>query len=321
MAYPIDEKLVVAIASSALFNLAQSHEVYESTDLETYRRYQRDHEDDPLDQGPAFSFIRRLLTLNLNADDSPVEVVLLSRNDPDTGLRVMNSIAHHSLGMSRAAFLNGEYPWRYVDAFNATLFLSANEFDVRAANDAGLPAGQVFGAIYMDDRTDQELRIAFDFDGVVADDSAEAVFQAGGLDLFHQHEAAKADIPLPPGPLQPFLAKVGELQQHEHRRKKKDPFYRERIVTALITARDAPAHERVVKTLRSWGIDVDKAFFLGGIDKTRILAEFRPHIFFDDQVMHVENAAGVVPSVFIPYGDLNESHAPHGHSENGGSDD
>ncbi len=314
MPYPIDEKLVVAIASSALFDLAESDEVFRSGDLETYTRYQLEHENQILRQGPAFPFIRRLLSLNRHLQGDPIEVVLLSRNDPDTGLRVMNSIADHGLPISRAAFLNGEDPWRYLGVFNAVLFLSANASDVRAALNEGLPAGQVFAAMYIDDRTDPELRIAFDFDGVIADDSAEAVYQSKGLDLFLEHEAEKADVPLPPGPLQPFLTGIAELQRLELVHKDEDSAYSPKIVTALITSRNAPAHKRVVKTLRAWGLRVDKAFFLGGMEKARVLATFRPHIFFDDQEMHVQNAAGVVPSVLIPYGELNKGSQSSGES-------
>lgn len=306
MPYPIQDKLVVAIASSALFDLTESDAVFRSSDLETYRRYQQEHEDEPLRQGPAFPFIRRLLSLNGSLAGTPIEVILLSRNDPDTGLRVMNSIAYHGLPISRAAFLNGEDPWRYMEPFNALLFLSANAQDVRGALAQNLAAGQVFAAMYIDDPTDSELRIAFDFDGIVADDSAEAVYQERGLDLFLEHEVEKADVPLPPGPLQPFLARIAELQDLELKQREEDSGYLPKIVTALVTSRNAPAHERVVNTLRNWGIRVDKAFFLGGMEKARVLATFKPHIFFDDQEVHVQNAAGVVPSVLVPYGELNK---------------
>lgn len=307
MPYPIEEKLVVAIASSALFDLTESHRVYEEEGVEAYREYQRAHESDILDRGVAFPLIRRLLEIELGPeDDPPVEVVLLSRNDPDTGLRVFNSIAYYNLRISRAAFVSGGNPFRYMDAFDASLFLSANPDDVRRAVKRGLPAGRVFPTDFIDDETEPELRIAFDFDGVIVGDSAEAVYQADGLDAFHDAEEANADDPLEPGPLKRFFSEVGALQEEERKLHDKDPSYEPQIRTAIITARDAPAHERLVTTLRSWGILVDEAFFLGGVDKSRILRPFKPHIFFDDQARHIEGTKGVAPSVHIPYGVANE---------------
>jgi 5'-nucleotidase len=301
--FPIEDKLVIAVASSALFDLSESHRVYRERGVEEYRRYQRENENITLAPGVAFPLIRRLLRLNGAEDtDKPVEVVLLSRNDPDTGLRVFKSIQHHKLDITRAAFVSGRSPFRYLDLFNAALFLSANERDVREAVMRGAPAGHVLPTEFVDDVGESELRIAFDFDGIVADDSAEAIFQSSGLGAFHDAEASAAAVPMPAGPLSRFFREVAKLQQRERERKEAFRSYEPRLRIAIVTARNAPAHERVVTTLRDWGIEVDEVFFLGGIEKARILKEFRPHIFFDDQLGHVEGTSKLVPSAHVPFG-------------------
>ena len=272
MPYPIDEKLVIAVASSALFDLSESDRVYRESGLEAYRAYQRQHENDILASGVAFPLIKRLLSLHRpDETDHPVDVILLFRNDPDTGLRVFKSIEHHGLNITRAAFVNGRNPFRYLNAFNACLFLSANPYDVRSAIMSGAPAGRVFPTEFVDDASESELRIAFDFDGVIADDSAEAIFNADGLAGFLKAEREKAAVPLPVGPLHRFFSEVAKLQQREITRKATDPKYQPRIRIAIVTARNAPAHERIVTSLRNWGIQVDEVFFLGGINKTRVL--------------------------------------------------
>jgi 5'-nucleotidase len=303
--YPIEQKLVIAIASSALFDLSESHRVWVEKGEEEYRRYQREHENETLPRGVAFPLVRRLLSLNgAGDDDSPVEVILLSRNDPDTGLRVLKSIATYGLPISRAAFVKGRTPFRYLDAFNASLFLSANEDDVRMAVARGAPAGQVLPTEFVDD-PEAELRIAFDFDGIIADDSAETVFKSSGLAAFHASEVQAAAVPMPAGPLSKFFREVAKLQQREIARKEKEPSYEPRLRLAIITARNAPAHERVVTTLREWGIEIDEVFFLGGVEKARILKEFRPHIFFEDQISHLQAASRMFPCVHVPFGVAN----------------
>ncbi|TXF13828.1 5'-nucleotidase [Pelomicrobium methylotrophicum] len=307
MAYAIDQKLVIAVASSALFDLTESDRVFRERGLEEYRKYQRENENVPLGPGVAFPLVKRILRLNHKGeDDRPVEVVLLSRNDPDTGLRVFKSIEHHGLDISRAAFVNGGNPFRYMNSFNASLFLSANPEDVRKAVERGLPAGRVFPTKFTDREEDVELRIAFDFDGVVVDDSAEAVFKKDGLEAFQNAERSGAGKPLEKGPLARFFHEIARLQQLEKKRQSRDSAYTPRLRTAIVTARSAPAHERVVTTLRAWEIEVDEVFFLGGIDKSRVLKEFQPHIFFDDQLAHIEGVAGVTPSVHVPFGIGNE---------------
>lgn len=304
--YPIHEKLVIAVASSALFDLSESDRVFREEGLEAYRRYQRANETAPLRPGVAFPLVRRLLGLNSSSDDdTPVEVILLSRNDPDTGLRVFKSIQHHGLGISRAAFVNGKLPFRYLEAFNAALFLSANPHDVRHAIMRGAPAGQVLPTDFVDNLHETELRVAFDFDGIIADDSAEAVFKSEGLEAFLAAEAGAATRPMPKGPLARFFLELAKLQKREMAKRELDPEYEPRVRTAIVTARNAPAHERVVTTLRQWGIEVDEVFFLGGIEKARVLEVFRPHIFFDDQASHVEGSRRIVPSVHVPFGVAN----------------
>lgn len=305
MPISLNDRLVVAVASSALFDLAASDRVFREEGEEAYRRHQREHEDDVLAPGVAFPLVRRLLALNGTGDDEQVvEVVLLSRNDPDTGLRVFNAIEHHGLAISRAAFVKGRNPYLYMSAFNASLFLSANADDVRSAVAKGLPAGQVFPTAFVDD-AEAELRIAFDFDGIIADDSAEAVFKADGLAGFHSSERELALEPLKAGPLQRFFAEVAGLQAKERARQEREAAYQPRLRIAIVTARNAPAHRRVITTLRGWGIQVDEAFFLGGVEKAEILRTFQPHIFFDDQLTHIEGTSQATPSVHVPFGVAN----------------
>ena len=304
MLYPIDQKLVVAVASSALFDLSQSHKVYCEQGVEAYRKYQETHIDLTLEKGVAFPFIRRLLRLNhIFAEEQPVEVVLLSRNSPETGLRVFRSIQHYGLDITRAGFFSGSSPYPYLPAFNATLFLSANAQDVQAACAEGYAAGRVLDA-KMEDDDDEELRIAFDFDGVIASDDAEKVYQEKGMEAFHSAESHQAQTPLQPGLLADLFAKISALQQLELQKRSADPHYRQIIKTAIVTARNAPAHERLINTLKSWGVDVNEAFFLGGIDKARILDIMHPHIFFDDQLGHLAHLKNI-PAVHIPFGIIN----------------
>ncbi|MEW2051090.1 5'-nucleotidase [Streptomyces sp. NPDC005476] len=305
--YELKNRLVVGIASSALFDLAEADAVFRDHGEEAYRAYQEEHLDDTLDKGVAFPFIRRLLSLNdLSPDDPLVEVIILSRNDPDTGLRVMRSIQSYSLPISRAIFMQGRSPYHFMPALNMSLFLSANEDDVREAVALGLPAGRVLGPAVADEGDDQDLRIAFDFDGVLADDASEQVYRAGGIEGFRSHETTNAATPHDPGPLRDFLAGVNRLQRREEEQRAQDADYEIRVHVSLVTARAAPAHERPVRSLKNWGVTVNDAFFLGGIDKSTIMEVLRPHIFFDDQVGHLTGTARSTPSVHIPFGKLNE---------------
>jgi len=308
MAFPIEEKLVVAVASSALFDLEESDRVFQERGKEEYRKFQRQHLDDTLKKGVAFPFIRRLLNLNsVYIEEQPVEVILLSRNDPDTGQRVFRSIKHYGLNISRAGFLSGKSPFRYIPAFNASLFLSANAQDVQNAVKANYPAGTVLDTKIVDDENDMELRIAFDFDGVLADDEAEAVYKkTKDIHKYHDSETEKADIPLNPGPLNDLFRKLSRFQALESEKAAKDRNYNRALRTAIITARNAPADDRFVTTLRNWGVTVDETFFLGGIDKSRILSVMQPHIYFDDQLSHLDSAGRNIPSVHVPFGIANE---------------
>ena len=304
MAYPIEEKLVIAVASSALFALDEADTVFRNEGVRAYREYQRKHENDVLSPGIAFPFVRRFLELNtIFPERQPAEVVLLSRNDSDTGMRVFNSIEHYNLGIIRAAFTRGNSPFRYIPAYNVSLFLSGNEFDVTEALNNGYPAGLVLPSAANDNTADAELRVAFDFDGVVADDSAEKIFQTEGIKAFYDSETANAENAISPGPLGDLFRKLGNLRTLEDEREESDPDYKRFLKTSIVTARSAPAHRRVIHTLRSWNITVDETHFLGGMDKGRILETLKPHIFFDDQQHpHLDAAQKFTPSVHIPFG-------------------
>lgn len=308
--YDLQKMLVVGVASSALFDLTAADAVFKKEGEARYREYQEEHIADPLQPGVAFAFIQRLLSLNdLSEDGNPlVEVIVLSRNDPETGLRVMRSIAYHGLGISRAIFMQGRSPYAYMGALNMSLFLSQNERDVRVALEMGFAAGQVVGSPAADPNG-SDLRIAFDFDGVLADDSSERVMQTDGLPAFHAHEAEHLEEPLPEGKLSEFLRGVNRIQDIEERRSAVDAAYNRRVHVAIVTARNAPSHERVIRTLQSWGVRVNDAFFLGGIEKAKVLRILKPHIFFDDQLKHLEIAADEVPSVHVPFGVINEAKA------------
>jgi 5'-nucleotidase len=307
MPYDLSNQLVIGIASSALFDLAESDSVFRTKGEDEYRQYQEMHVADPLEPGVAFPFIKRLLSLNgLAPEGEPpyVEVIILSKNDPETGLRVMRSVAHHGLAISRAVFRQGRSPHKFMPAFKMALFLSANEADVAKAVAGGHPAGQVLDTSSTTDESD-DLRIAFDFDGVLADDSSEKVMQESGLDAFHSHENEHRQEPLPTGILRDLLAGINRIQRREEQLRKENPDYRIRVHVALVTARNAPSHERAVRSLNAWGVTVNDAFFLGGVEKAGVLEILKPHIFFDDQTSHLVTASKVVPSVHVPFGITN----------------
>lgn len=312
MPYDLENMLVVGVASSALFDLAEADAVFRKDGEDEYRKYQEEHVADPLEPGAAFPFIKRLLSLNdLSQDGAPlVEVIVLSHNDPETGLRVMRSIAHHKLEISRAIFMQGRSPYKFMEALNMSLFLSHSANDVREAIDMGFPAGQVLGSPAADPDDGTDLRVAFDFDGVIADDSSERIMQAEGLLAFHEHEGKHLNEPLPEGRLSDFLQGINRIQDIEEALVAKDSAYTRRVHVAIVTARNAPSHERVVRTLQARGVRVNDAFFLGGIEKAKILRVLKPHIFFDDQRGHLEGAADEIPSVHVPFGVVNEESPP-----------
>jgi 5'-nucleotidase len=293
----LDGRLVVALSSRALFYFEEENQVFEATDDRAYMQLQLQRLDEPARPGVAFSLVRKLLALNANASAPPVEVVILSRNDPVSGLRVFRSAKHYGLAIERGAFTRGQPPWRYLKPLGATLFLSAHLPDVRQALDAGVPAAQVYPhSARASEAHPNELRIAFDGDAVLFSDEAERVYQREGLDAFQRHEVSRAATPLPPGPFTPLLEALHRLQRSD------DTGSGLRIRTALVTARSVPAHERAIRTLMDWQIEVDETFFLGGLPKGPFLREFEPDFFFDDQTGHVDNAAPHVPSGHVASG-------------------
>lgn len=309
MPYPIDKKFVIAVASSALFDLTESDSVFRQQGETKYREYQEKNIDKPFDKGVAFPFIKRLLSLNGSfSEEQPIEVVLMSKNSPETGTRVFRSIQHYELNISRACFTSGKSNFQYLPAFNATLFLSANLGDVKATLEMGCPAGRVLNKHYIqDNEEDNELRIAFDFDGVLANDDSEKIYKetGGNMQAYFQHELQHANEALPLGPIGSLLQKISFFQKLEKRKIETDASYQRILKTSIVTARNAPAHERVVASLKDWGVEVDDAFFLGGIDKSRILNIMKPHIFFDDQMTHLKHIDNV-PAVHIPFGITNK---------------
>lgn len=290
--------LTVAISSRALFDLAESNAVYETDGLEAYRQYQIAHEDVVLDPGEAFSFVKKLLDINRLLAEHRVEVILLSRNSADTGLRIFNSIQAYDLAITRAAFCGGDSPYRYVRAFGCNLFLSTHPDDVGHALEHGVAAATLLGRSGAGRTESGDLRLAFDGDSVLFSDEAERVFQTEGLDAFARNEAAAAAEPLGGGPFKPFLSALHQLQREfgvSH-----CP-----IRTALVTARSAPAHERVIRTLRAWDVRLDESLFLGGMDKTEFLRAFGADVFFDDQPLHCERASAHLTAGHVPHGIVN----------------
>ncbi|MDP3522532.1 MAG: 5'-nucleotidase [Hydrogenophaga sp.] len=294
MGATLDGKLVVAISSRALFDFEEENTVFEQTDDRAYMKLQLERVEQPARPGVAFSMVRKLLSFN-DASTQRVEVVILSRNDPVSGMRVFRSAQHYGLHIERGSFTRGQPPWRYLRPLKANLFLSAHLSDVRAALDTGVPAAQVYPrSVHAGDSHPNEVRIAFDGDAVLFSDEAERVYQAQGLGAFQAHEASKASQPLAGGPFKPLLEALHRLQQEG------TPHMR--IRTALVTARSAPAHERAIRTLMNWNIEVDEAMFLGGLDKGEFLREFEPDFFFDDQTGHIESASRHVPAGHVASG-------------------
>lgn len=295
---PVDHPLVVAISSRALFDLEESHRVYVERGLDAYSRYQIDREDELLLPGVAFQLARKLLGLNTGEGEPRVDIILLSHNSADTGLRIFNSIEHYDLAISRAAFTNGASPYRYVEPFDTDLFLSADPEDVRRALEQGHAAATIVPSRTETDGTSQ-LRIAFDGDAVLFSDEAERVFKEKGLEAFAASERAAARQPLGGGPFKGFLAGLSRIQAEY-------PIDASPIRTALVTARSAPTHERVIRTLRDWGVRVDEALFLGGRPKGAFLKAFSADIFFDDQRVNCDSAAAEVATGHVPHGVANE---------------
>ena len=297
MPYSVAGKLVVAISSRALFDFEDENQVFERDGEDAYIALQFARLDVPARHGVAFPLVQKLLAFNTPGAQR-VEVVILSKNDPVSGLRVFRSAARAGLALERGGFTRGRNPYRYLDSLKANLFLSANEQDVMSALDASVPAALVYpDSAQAASRHADEVRIAFDGDAVLFSDEAERVYQKDGLDAFTRHETARALQPLPPGPFKPLLEALHRLQSEKNTSMK--------LRTALVTARSAPAHERAVRTLMEWNIGVDEAMFLGGLDKGAFLKSFEPDFYFDDQRGHVDSARAHVAAGHVPFGVAN----------------
>ncbi len=307
MAYPIEGKLVVCITSTALFDFSKEHQIYLEEGVDAFRLYQAEHTDDPPPPGAAFPFIKRLLHLNkLFPEHSPVEVVMLSRNDPEAGRRMMAAMPHYDLDITRAFFLSGATPYPYMKAVHACLYLSTNTDEVKEAISKGYPAGLVLPCATQDRDYDNQLRIAFDFDGVLVDDEAESKYADGGLPLFHHYEVMHKDRPLKDGPLMPLMRRISAIQRIERENKKNVNSPDKAVRISIVTARSAPAHERLLNTMNNLGIEADELFLTGGIEKKNILDVLKPQIFFDDQLGHLTPASANTPCVHIPFGIRNQ---------------
>ena len=282
MPVSLSDKLVVGVSSRALFDLEEENKIFEEQGIEAYAKYQKEHENDVLKPGFAFPLVKALLNLKIE-DKSLVEVVIMSKNSSDTSLRIFNSIKHYDLDISRAALVSGNPIHPYLNVFKTDLFLSANESDVQEAINANIAAGLICNCSSLpinSDETIEQIRIAFDGDAVIFSDESEKIFKTEGLEAFTKHEEENAKNPLLEGPFAKLL---------------------KTIRTALVTARSAPTHERVIRTLQAWNITIDEAFFLGGVQKSEVLSAFGAHIFFDDQDVHLDPASEVVPSAKVLY--------------------
>lgn len=302
MPFPIEKKLVVGVSSNALFDLYKEDQIFIKEGIQAYRRYQIENCNNIIGKGYAYPFIERFLRINTEYEtERPVEVVILSKNSPETGIRIMNSIKEYKLDITRGAFTSGDSPHKYIPAYNISLFLSNNETDVMNAIKNGFPAGRFINTNIEFSNDTYELRVAFDFDGVIADFESENVYQTEGLQYYLDFEEKHANEPHHPGPLADFFKKISVFQKLETLKQEKDRSYKKIIRTAIITARNAPAHERAINTLKSWNVTVDDLFLLGGIEKRRILEIWKPHLFMDDQISHLDPNLASVPMVHVPF--------------------
>lgn len=289
--------LVVGISSRALFDLEEENQIFNEQGVDAYTRYQIEHENDLLKPGTGFALIKALLKLNqIGSAERKTEIIVMSRNNADSSLRIFNSIKHYHLDITRAALVSGALLSPYLEAFNTDLFLSANEEDVQEAINAGVAAGIIYTQhLAYDEATEiDQIRIAFDGDAVLFSDESEQIYKSQGIEAFQANEIKNAKNPLPEGPFAKFLKTLSAIQQAFD--KSRAP-----IRTALVTARNAPAHERVIRTLRAWDVRIDEAFFLGGMSKKEVLKAFGAHIYFDDQAIHTDATAEFVPSARVPY--------------------
>ena len=295
MPYDLKTPLVIGISSRALFDLEAENRIFETQGLKAYEEYQVLHEKDILPKGPAFPLVRAFLELNQLQPERLVEVIIMSRNSPNTSLRIFNSIDHYGLDVTRAALSGGAPVAPYLRPFETDLFLSAYRPDVQDAINSGIAAGMILTGTSPERDPSGQIRIAFDGDAVLFSPDSERIFQTEGLPAFEAHERENADVPMEEGPFANFLMTIAHIQSRFADRESSP------IRTALVTSRNAPAHERAIKTLRQWGVRVDEAFFLGGVSKQKVLSAFGAHIFFDDQPAHAEPASKYVPSAVVPY--------------------
>ncbi len=297
MPFSLDKLLVVGISSRALFDLEVEEAIFQDQGLDAYRQHQLNHENEILKPGAGFALVKALLKLNqLTPGQRLVEVVIMSRNSSETSLRIFNSIEHYGLDISRAALAGGAPLAPYLQAFNVSLFLSLHEDDVQAAINSGIASALLYQLAENTADLDQ-IRIAFDGDAVIFSDEAEKIYQTQGIEAFEQHERDNAKKPLPEGPFARLLVALSYIQNNF-----KAPDGRALpLRTDIFTARSSPAHERVIRTLRAWNIAIDETFFMGGVNKSAVLAAFKPHMFFDDQHGHCIHASSVVPTGRVPY--------------------
>ena len=299
-----NEQLVVAVSSRALFDLEMEHRLFEEAGIEAYRKYQTEHKDDPLKPGVAYPFVRRLLMLNKIYGPESFKVIVISRNSPETGQRFFSSCRYYNLPIKAGAFTYGQSTFQYLSAYGASLFLSANKDNVIRAIHQGQPAGLVLPTDLSQQEADSEneLRIAFDFDGVIVDDESEKTYKKEGLAGFERFEQRLKTTPHSPGPLHQLFKKLARFQELDEKLGQGDPYYKPNIRVAIVTARGAPSEQRLITTLRSFGMRAAELFLLDGMSKAGVLEAFRPHIFFDDQIRHLEGTKQIVPSVLIPFG-------------------
>ena len=297
----MSSKLVVGISSRALFDLSDSHQIFENEGIEAYREYQIQNENEVLEPGDAFNLVTKILKINnFYKFNDRIEVILLSRNTADTGLRVFNSIEAHNLNITRAVFCGGESPYKYVKAFGVDLFLSSSKDDVKMAIENNVPSARIISTKASKKlEGDNILKIAFDGDSVIFSDESEKVFEEEGLKAFLDNERKKKSM-LKAGPFKSFLVELNKLQSELD--SETSP-----IRTALVTARSAPSHKRVIKTLRKWGVRIDESLFLGGMNKTEFLQSFEADIFFDDQQKNINDASAKVTAAHVPFGIKNKN--------------
>ncbi len=294
MAYDLQDKLVIAISSRALFNLEEENAIFDKEGLESYYTHQLENLDNPLAKGSAFRFVQNLLAINSKFDNKLIEVIILSRNNAATGLRIGRSIEHYSLDIERTGWTAGTPVARYLEAFKVDLFLSVHTQDVEDAVNSGVAAATILPHTPITSEESNMVKIAFDGDAVIFGDESEKVYQEGGLEAFIIHERENAKNPLSKGPFFKFLKTISEIQD-------KFPMEASPIRTALVTARNFSTHERVLGTLEGWGVRVDEAFFQGGVQKYEVIKAFGADIFFDDQDTHLEHTSKETPSAKVPY--------------------